>query len=178
MNVLGLIVFCVAVGISLSYLGDKGKPLADIFIALDHVINLLVGLLMWYAPIGIASLIAAKIMEIHDLAKTLESLSLYMATVIAGLILHLFGTISLIYFIASRENPYKFLRGLLQAAMTALGTASSAATLPVTFRCLEANGVDAAYTKVRTPVATDLDKIFSVCTPRWCNDQHGWYSSL
>uniref|UniRef100_A0A914PW16 Amino acid transporter n=2 Tax=Panagrolaimus davidi TaxID=227884 RepID=A0A914PW16_9BILA len=157
MNVLGLIVFCIAVGVSLSYLGDKGKPLADVFIALDHVITILVGLLMWYAPIGIASLIASKIMEIHDLGKTLQSLSLYMGTVILGLILHLFGTISIVYFIASRKNPYKFLRGLIQAAMTALGTASSAATLPVTFRCLEANGIDPSYTKFVLPVGAMIN---------------------
>ena len=157
MNVLGLIVFCVAVGISLSYLGERGKPLADLFIALDHVVILLVGIIMWYAPIGIASLIAAKIMEIHDLSKTLESLSLYMATAILGLLLHLFGTISLIYFIASRKNPYKFLQGLLPAALTALGTSSSAATLPITFQCLEANGIDAAYTNFVLPVGAMIN---------------------
>ena len=37
----------------------------------------------------------------------------------------------------------KFVSGMLQAWVTALGTASSAATLPVTFKCLEDNlGVD------------------------------------
>uniref|UniRef100_A0A914YUD3 Amino acid transporter n=1 Tax=Panagrolaimus superbus TaxID=310955 RepID=A0A914YUD3_9BILA len=157
MNVLGLIVFCIAVGVSLSYLGEKGKALADVFIALDHVITILVGLLMWYAPIGIASLIASKIMEIHDLGKTLQSLGLYMVTVILGLILHLFGTISIVYFIAVRKNPYKFLKGLIQAALTALGTASSAATLPVTFRCLEANGIDPCYTKFVLPVGAMIN---------------------
>uniref|UniRef100_A0AC34RKJ6 Amino acid transporter n=1 Tax=Panagrolaimus sp. JU765 TaxID=591449 RepID=A0AC34RKJ6_9BILA len=108
---------------------------------------------MWYAPIGIASLIAAKIMAIGDIGQTIQSLSLYMLTVILGLVIHLFGTIPLIYFIVSRKNPYKFMKGLLQAAMTALGTASSAASLPVTFRCLEVNNkVDPAYTKFVLPV--------------------------
>uniref|UniRef100_A0AC34F3G8 Amino acid transporter n=1 Tax=Panagrolaimus sp. ES5 TaxID=591445 RepID=A0AC34F3G8_9BILA len=152
MNILGIIVVCIGVGISLSYLGDKGKPLADIFISLDHVIILLVRLLMWYAPIGIASIIAAKIIEIKDLTKTFQSLSLFMGTVILGLLLHLFVTISIIYFIASRKSPLKFLKGLAQAAINALGTSSSAASLPITFQCLEKNGISSAYTKFVLPV--------------------------
>uniref|UniRef100_A0A7E4VFS3 Amino acid transporter n=1 Tax=Panagrellus redivivus TaxID=6233 RepID=A0A7E4VFS3_PANRE len=158
MNVLGVIVFCVAVGVALSILGEKGKPLADLFISLDHVVNMLVELLMWYAPIGIASLIAAKVMSMGNVWHVLESLSLFVLTVVLGLELHLFGTISLIYFIASRKNPYVFLRGLLQAAMTALGTASSAASLPVTFRCLEVNNnVDPCYTKFVLPIGAMIN---------------------
>uniref|UniRef100_A0A914Z7X6 Amino acid transporter n=1 Tax=Panagrolaimus superbus TaxID=310955 RepID=A0A914Z7X6_9BILA len=152
MNILGIIVVCIGVGISLSYLGDKGKPLADIFISLDHVIILLVRLLMWYAPFGIASIIAAKIIEIKDLTKTFQSLSIFMGTVILGLFLHLFVTISIIYFIASRKNPFKFFKGLIQAAINALGTSSSAASLPITFQCLEKNGISSAFTKFVLPV--------------------------
>ena len=157
MNVLGIIVFSAAVGITIGFIGEKGKPLADLFISLDHVVNFLVELLMWYTPIGIASLISAKIMGIQNLGQTIQSLSLYMLTVIAGLIIHLFGTISLVYFVATRKNPYRFLKGLLQAAMTALGTSSSAATLPVTFRCLEVNNVDPIYTKFVLPVGAMIN---------------------
>uniref|UniRef100_A0AC35FC89 Amino acid transporter n=1 Tax=Panagrolaimus sp. PS1159 TaxID=55785 RepID=A0AC35FC89_9BILA len=152
MNILGIIVVCIGIGISLSYLGDKGKALADVFISLDHVIIIIVRLLMWYAPIGIASIIAAKIIEIKDLTKTFQSLSIFMGTVILGLFLHLFVTISIIYFIASRKNPLKFLKGLIQAAINALGTSSSAASLPITFQCLEQNGISSAYTKFVLPV--------------------------
>jgi len=157
MNVLGIIVFSAAVGITIGFIGEKGKPLADLFISLDHVINFLVELLMWYAPIGIASLISAKIMGIQNLGQTIQSLSLYMLTVIAGLVIHLFGTISLVYFVSTRKNPYRFLKGLLQAAMTALGTSSSAATLPVTFKCLEFNNVDPIYTKFVLPVGAMIN---------------------
>jgi Na+/H+-dicarboxylate symporter len=48
-------------------------------------------------------------------------LAIYMLTVMAGLAIHLFGTLPLIFFLASRKNPYKFMKGLTQAAATALG---------------------------------------------------------
>ena len=41
----------------------------------------------------------------------------------------------------ARRNPFKMLAGMLPAYMTALGTASSAATIPVTLKCVVKNGV-------------------------------------
>ncbi len=43
--------------------------------------------------------------------------------------------------IVARKNPFKMLIGMLPAYMTALGTASSAATIPVTLECAQKNGV-------------------------------------
>ncbi|KAI6239734.1 Excitatory amino acid transporter [Aphelenchoides fujianensis] len=158
MNVLGIIVFCITMGVVISYVGAPAKPLADLFIALDVVIAAIVGLIMWYTPIGIASLIAAKILEITDLVATVKMLAIYMGTVILGLALHLFGTLPLIYFLASRKNPYVFMRGLAQAGATALGTASSAASLPVTFRCLEENNhVEPRFTKFVLPIGSVIN---------------------
>lgn len=47
MNVLGIIVFCILIGVVVSYVGEPAKPLADLFIALDVVITMIVGLIMW-----------------------------------------------------------------------------------------------------------------------------------
>ena len=41
----------------------------------------------------------------------------------------------------AKKNPFKMLYGMLPAYMTALGTASSAATIPVTLECAKKNGV-------------------------------------
>ena len=43
--------------------------------------------------------------------------------------------------IVAKKNPFKMLYGMLPAYMTALGTASSAATIPVTLECAKKNGV-------------------------------------
>ncbi|TMS35322.1 hypothetical protein L596_002751 [Steinernema carpocapsae] len=158
MNVLGFIVFCIVFGIVIGQVGEKAKVLADFFTALDLVMTRIVVIVMWYSPVGIASLIAAKILGIANLADTARMLGVYMLTVIAGLTIHLFLTVPLIYFAVSRKNPYKFMKGLLQAALTALGTASSAATLPITFRVLELNNkVDPRITKFVLPVGATIN---------------------
>lgn len=49
----------------------------------------IVMLVMWYAPFGIMSLIAARIGENEDFVKLISDIGLFAATVIAGLAIHL-----------------------------------------------------------------------------------------
>lgn len=138
-NILGLIVFCTAFGIICGQLGQEADTMIRFFVILNEIVMRLVVICMWYSPIGIASLIIAKILAIKDMYTVAQQLGLYMLTVITGLIIHAVVTLPGIYFIVTRKNPLTFFKGMLQAWVTALGTASSAATLPITFRCLEEN---------------------------------------
>ncbi|VDM69861.1 unnamed protein product [Strongylus vulgaris] len=159
MNVLGLIVFCIVMGIVISLIGEPARPLANFFIALDIVITKMVFFIMWFGPIGIPSLIAQKMLEVNDLVATAHTLVMFILTVTFGLAVQCFGTLPLIYFIGTRQNPYTFLRGLGQAVLTALGTSSSAASLPVTFRCLNDLGVDSRVTKFVLPVGAMVNMV-------------------
>jgi solute carrier family 1 (high affinity glutamate transporter) protein 2 len=138
-NVLGLIVFCTAFGIICGQLGAEAETMIRFFVILNEIVMRLVVICMWYSPVGIASLIIQKILDIKDMYSVAQQLGLYMLTVITGLVIHAVITLPLIYWSVTRKNPLTFFRGMLQAWVTALGTASSAATLPVTFRCLEEN---------------------------------------
>ena len=69
-------------------------------------------------------LIAGKIMSIPNLAETAEQLGLYMLTVILGLLIHTLGTIFIMYFVVVRKNPLLYFKGMLQAWVFALGSAS------------------------------------------------------
>jgi len=158
MNVMGIIAFCVVFGMMVSQLGAKAKVMVDFFVALNEIVMRLVRIIMWYAPFGIMFLIAGKIMSVDNLTKTAQALGLYMITVILGLIIHAVGTLSIILFVITRRNPLKFFIGIFQAWITALATSSSAATLPITFRCLEENlGVDQRVTRFVLPVGATVN---------------------
>ncbi|TRY85799.1 hypothetical protein DNTS_011852 [Danionella cerebrum] len=158
MNVLGLIGFFIAFGICMGKMGEKARLMIDFFNILNEIVMKLVIMIMWYSPFGIACLICGKIISIKDLEVVARQLGMYMVTVIIGLIIH--GAIFLpsIYFAIVRKNPFSFFMGIFQAWITALGTASSAGTLPVTFRCLEENlGIDKRVTRFVLPVGATIN---------------------
>ncbi|ELU03325.1 hypothetical protein CAPTEDRAFT_6024 [Capitella teleta] len=158
MNVLGLVVYSVAMGIVISRLGEIGRPLYIFFNAFAEATMVLVTAVIWYSPIGILFLVASEIIEMEDPVGELESLGLYIATVMTGLAIHGIIILPLMYFVIVRKNPYTYLYRTLQALLTALGTASSSATLPVTYRCLEENNhVDPRVTRFVLPVGATIN---------------------
>ncbi|XP_018429914.1 PREDICTED: excitatory amino acid transporter 2-like [Nanorana parkeri] len=153
-----LIGFFIAFGISMGKMGDQAKIMADFFNILNEIIMRLVSMIMWYSPLGIASLICGKIAAIKDLETVARQLGMYMVTVIVGLVIHGGMILPLIFFSITRENPFNFYGGIFQAWITALGTASSAGTLPVTFRCLEENlKIDKRVTRFVLPIGATIN---------------------
>lgn len=140
-NVLALIVFSLIFGGALLAIGEKAKPVLAFFDGVNEAMFKIVHLMMWYAPIGIASLVAANLGTRGDFFERLGKLGLFAATVIGGLGIHLVVVLPLIYWFKTRRNPFHYLMGMSQALLTAFSTASSAATLPVTIDCAQRNGI-------------------------------------
>ncbi|KAM8898058.1 excitatory amino acid transporter 3 isoform 2-T2 [Spinachia spinachia] len=82
-NVLGIIVFCVAFGLVIGKMGERGRILLEFFDALNEATMKLVQIIMCYMPIGILFLIAAKIIEVEDW-EIFKKMGLYMVTVLSG----------------------------------------------------------------------------------------------
>ncbi|KAL7056375.1 hypothetical protein AAHC03_020978 [Spirometra sp. Aus1] len=157
-NVLGLVTFSIAVGLIMGQMGEQALVMVQFFVILNEIVMRLVKIIMWYSPLGIFFLILGKVLDIDDLERTAYSLGKYMLTVILGLAIHSLGTLTILYTAICRKNPFKFYKGIFQAWITALGTASSAATLPITFRCLEENlGVDKRVTRFVLPIGATIN---------------------
>ncbi|XP_014862439.1 PREDICTED: excitatory amino acid transporter 1-like isoform X2 [Poecilia mexicana] len=157
-NALGLVVFSMCFGLVIGNMKEQGHALKEFFDCLNEAIMRLVAVIIWYAPVGILFLIAGKIVEMKDLAEVGGQLGMYTVSVIVGLLVHGLFVLPLLYFLVTRRNPYSFIGGLLQALITALGTSSSSATLPITFRCLEENNhVDKRVTRFVLPVGATIN---------------------
>jgi Na+/H+-dicarboxylate symporter len=140
-NVLALIMFALVFGGALTTLGAKGQVVIDFFVGANEAVMKMVHLVMLFAPVGIFGLVAGNIAKNgggSEFGEQLGRLAWYVATVLTGLALHaivLGGILALL----TRRNPLTYTYNLLRALLTAMSTASSSATLPVTMECVEAN---------------------------------------
>ncbi|GFO24369.1 amino acid transporter [Plakobranchus ocellatus] len=157
-NVLGIVMFSICFGVMLGRMGERGQPIVAFCDCLVEVTMKLFSMFLWYSPIGISFLIAAKIVDMEDFSVLLGKVGMYFITVLIGLFVHGSVVLPFLYFIAVRKNPYRFIYGISQAMATAFGTSSSSATMPVTLRCLEHNNrVDARVASFVIPVGATIN---------------------
>ena len=141
-QILPLIISTLLFGGVLTTLGDKGKPVLAFFEGIDAVMMKIVVIIMWFAPVGVFALIAATLGKYgggEAVWSVVQSLGWFVVTVLTGLFLHAFVVIPTLLFLFAHRNPVHYFMNMLSAVMTAFSTASSAATLPLTMRCVEEN---------------------------------------
>ncbi|XP_076809357.1 excitatory amino acid transporter 2-like [Clavelina lepadiformis] len=157
-NVLGLLVFSMSFAVTLSSIGRQGKPVKEFFYILNKIFMKMIRVVIWYSPIGIGSLIAGNVLRMETTFGFIETIGWYMGTVLIGLLIHCVIVLPAIFYIITRNNPFRIYKGVFQAWLTALGTASSAATLPVTMMCAERNlNIDKRVTRFVLPLGATMN---------------------
>ncbi|XP_063774497.1 neutral amino acid transporter A isoform X1 [Pseudophryne corroboree] len=158
MNILGLVLFALVLGVALKKLGPEGEELIRFFNAFNEATMVLVSWIMWYVPIGIMFLVGSKIVEMGNLVLLVTSLGKYILASILGHIIHGGIVLPLIYFAFTRKNPFTFLLGLITPFATAFATCSSSATLPTMIKCIEENnGVDKRISRFILPIGATVN---------------------
>ncbi|XP_031849207.1 excitatory amino acid transporter 1 isoform X1 [Nomia melanderi] len=157
-NIMGLVVFATALGITLGKMEETGKPLLYFFESLSGAMMLITHWVIWLSPVGVLFLVAAKITEMQSLDEVVAQLGMYFLTVLIGLFIHGFIVLPILYFLITKRNPYVYISNMAQALVTAFGTSSSSATLPIAINCLEENNnVDPRITRFVLPIGATIN---------------------
>jgi len=135
---LPVIFFCIVFAIVLTTMGEEGRRLSDLAAAAYTAIMRLVHLVLWLTPLAVGSLLAWTVARI-GLESFGRAIGTYMLTVTAGLLVHGLVVLPVALWVFTRENPFRLLRQMRSALLTAIGTDSSSATLPVTMECATVN---------------------------------------
>lgn len=135
---LPVITFSILFGLALGFLGESVKPATEFFEALFRAVMQLVGWVLWLTPIGVFLLVSWTIARLGG--EAVAAVGKYMLIVFVGLVIHGFLTLPVVLLIFGRINPYRFMWRMRPALVTAFGTDSSSATLPVTIRTAENEG--------------------------------------
>jgi proton glutamate symport protein len=155
-KVLSVIFLSLLLGVAISSIGEKGKPLVNLFEAFNTVMMKITDWIMRLAPFGVFALMAYTIGSMG--LTVVKPLIVYMATVILGLTIHACLTLPILLSIIGKYSPLKFIRDVFSAVATAFSTASSAATLPITMDCLQENtGVSNKVTSFVLPLGATVN---------------------
>jgi len=140
-KLLEVIVFSILFGAALTTIGERGRPMVAFFEGMNDVMIKIVVWIMYFAPIGIFALVSSKLGDSgggEHFWQEILGVGKYMLTVIVGLTLHFFVLMTILIVVSRRGR--QFIATMSKALVTAFGTASSTATLPLTIECaLEAN---------------------------------------
>jgi proton glutamate symport protein len=136
-KVLSIIFFSLLLGVAISSIGEKGRPLVSLFEAFNSVMMKITNWIMRLAPFGVFALMAYTIGAMG--LSVIKPLVVYMATVVIGLTIHACITLPVLLSAVGKYSPLKFIGDVFSAVATAFSTASSAATLPITMDCVQEN---------------------------------------
>jgi DAACS family dicarboxylate/amino acid:cation (Na+ or H+) symporter len=137
-DMLGLMFFALLLGICLTMVPkETAAPLLSVLEAVFAAVEVAIQIVMRLGPYAVFCLLFT--MTARFGFALLGSLGWFVATVLLGLAIHMFGVYSLSVWLLSRINPLVFFRRIKTAMITAFSTSSSNATLPTALRVSEEN---------------------------------------
>ena len=134
-DMLQIIVFALFFGVAISMVGERASGLKSIIEQGNEAMLKLVGIVMAYAPIGVAALMAWVAGAIGF--SILVPLAVYLVGVIIGVFLHAGILYSLIVAGIGGVNPVRFYKNAVDFMLVAFTTCSSAAALPLNMAAAE-----------------------------------------
>ena len=156
-KILPIVLFAVLLGIALVRLGEPARPLIDVLDVANRAVMTIIGWVIRLAPIGIFALIGHLVASIglRDLVRQLGTFSL---VVIGATLIHALITLPLVARVVAGISPLRLFSAIREALVVAFTTSSSAATLPVTSRCVEQNlGVPAHVSSFVLPLGATVN---------------------
>lgn len=159
-EVLPIILFALVFGGILTTLGSRGQPVIAFFDGCNEAIMKMVQGLMYFAPVGIFALVAGRLGlagGFEGFLPELAQLSKYAATVVGALLFHAVVVLPAFLYFLGRRNPLAYARGMSTALTTAFSTSSSSATLPLTLRGAEKNGVSERTASFVCPLGATIN---------------------
>lgn len=164
-EMLQVVFFALMLGLALTRLSRRvagTEHVVKVFQLLSDAIIEMVQLIMKLAPLGVFALMASVVADLGSdpaqLAELGQSLGGYMGTVVLALLLHYLLVYTALLKLFTKVPWRRFAKSLLPAQLLAFSSSSSAATLPVTIRCVEQGiGVDEEVSSFVLPLGATIN---------------------
>lgn len=160
-NIIALIVISILTGLAIHFAKDKGKKALEVLESFNDVLQMLIKIIMYYAPIGIGAYFASFVGEFGAGVATSYLKMLIIYTVSCAIVY--FVIYSLYAFIAGGKKGLKlYWQNIMVPSATALATCSSAASIPVNTKAAKNIGVSDDIADTIIPLGTSFHKDGSI----------------
>lgn len=160
-NMIALIVISILVGIAMNLCKEKAKPLGNFLQSSLDVLMKFIGLIMYYAPIGLGCYFAVLVGTFGGsmIVGYLKTFIIYLIVSI----LFFFIVYSIYALIAGgKRGLRRFWRNILPVTITSIATCSSAASMPVNMECTKKMGVSDDVVDATISLGTSFHKDGSI----------------
>jgi len=135
-QMLGIIFFCLLFGYFMTRLDHEyAEPLTKFWTGVFHVMMHITEWVMKFAPLGVFGLVARVVAKTGFEAA--GPLLAFAIVILLSLLVHILITMPLLLRFVGHIRPFRYMKLMSPAMLTAFSTASSSATLPVTMECTE-----------------------------------------
>ncbi len=160
-NIIALLVFSVMFGIAMNMTGEKAKPVLDFLVSANAIVNNVIKIIMYYAPIGLGCYFATLVGSFGASIAVgyLKTFVIYLVVAIA----FYFIMYTIYAFIAGgRKGVKAFWKNVIPSTLTSIATCSSAASIPVNVECTKKMGVPDDIAETTIPLGTSFHKDGSI----------------
>ena len=160
-NILALIVISILSGLAINKSGEKGKSFLKVLDSAYEVLQNLIKILMYYAPIGLGCYFASFT---GTFGASVTQGFVKMLVIYTILVLFVYFVIYSIYayLAAGKIGVKKYWANIIPASVTALSTCSSAASIPVNTECAKKIGVSEDIASPTITLGTSFHKDGSI----------------
>ena len=151
-----IVVFSAFTGVAVLFLKPEEREiLTKGFNALAALFNKMIGIIMWYAPIGICALMACTVGTYGS--QLFGFMAKYLGASYSAVLIHI-GVYLILLYVFARTTPVTFLKKASPLIITALGTSSSLACVPVNLGCADDLGCPRSISSFTVPLGSQVNK--------------------
>lgn len=160
-HIIALLVFSILTGIAVNMSKEKGEPVRKILESANIIVNNIVKIIMYYAPIGLGCYVASLIGS-FGASIAVGYLKTFVIYFIVAILFYIVIYTIYAFIAGGRKGIKTFWKNVLPSTITALATCSSAASIPVNIETAKKMKVPEDIAETTIPLGTSFHKDGSI----------------
>uniref|UniRef100_T1JEB1 Amino acid transporter n=1 Tax=Strigamia maritima TaxID=126957 RepID=T1JEB1_STRMM len=156
-NYIGLVTFCVFVGMALHQIGNPAEWFFCLTDVVTNLMALITSWLLWVSPLGLFFNIIGEIVN-QEWSNVSSKVGIFSGLFILGLTIQCLLLLPLVFYVITFSNPFRYISNTLFGLLTGFATCSGYAATPFLLEGLQRNKVNSLLANAAMPLLATINK--------------------